>query len=74
MSISADDYLLMLYLLACRHLAVGDSQATLSFAYRCGRATVSVVVRETLAAIIKVLLKYVSLPSTPTQWKEIASV
>ncbi|XP_034254142.1 uncharacterized protein LOC117652975 [Thrips palmi] len=38
-----------------RYLAVGDCMTSLSFSYRCGKSTVSNIIRETLKAIIKVL-------------------
>lgn len=57
-----------------RHLAVGEPYSSLSYAYRIGTATVSVIIKKTLAAIIKVLQKIViSPPKDEAAWKTIAA-
>lgn len=57
-----------------RFLAVGEPLSSLSFAYRIGKATVSVVVRETMTALIKVLAPLaVAEPKCEEDWKYIAA-
>ena len=56
-----------------RFLATGDSQQTLSFSFRVGKATVSKIVAETSYAIYRVLKEtYLSLPKTKEDWLGIA--
>ena len=56
-----------------RFLATGESQQSLSFAYRIGKATVSKIVRETCDAIYEVLAPtFVRSPKTKADWLAIA--
>ena len=56
-----------------RFLATGDSQQTLSFSFRVGKATVSKIVAETSDAIYSVLKEtYLSSPKTKEDWLRIA--
>ena len=58
--------------LTLRFLATGESQQSLSFSYRVGKATVSKILRETSDAIYNALSPiYLSTPST-NDWIEIA--
>ena len=59
--------------LTLRYLASGDSQKSLSFAFRIGTTTVSNTVSETCIAIKETLsVKFLRLPRCPTDWLEIA--
>ena len=59
--------------LTLRFLATGESQISLSFQFKLGRATVSKILAETSTAIYKVLSeKYMRVPSTLEEWKAIA--
>jgi len=54
-------------------MAAGDSQYTLSFAYRCAQSTVSKILAETTRAIAyKLKYLYLKAPSTAEEWKGIA--
>ena len=56
-----------------RFLASGESQQSLSFAYRIGRATLSKILKETCGAIFSVLSEtYLRSPSSKNDWKKIA--
>lgn len=58
----------------CRFLAAGDSQGTLSFAYRCSRSTVSQILAETTRALIIVLKStFMKPPINETEWLEISA-
>ena len=58
--------------LTLRFLATGDSQQSLSFSFRIGKATVSKIISETCGAIYKVLQKkYGSPPETAAEWLKI---
>ena len=60
--------------LTLRSLATGESQQSLSFAYRIGKATVSKILRETCDAIYKLVAPaYLRPPSTKEDWIAIAS-
>ena len=55
------------------YLAYGDSQQSLSFAYRIARSTVSVIIHDTCAAIWEALSEvYVSPPQHCLEWKAIS--
>lgn len=59
--------------LTLRFLATGESQISLSFQFKIGRATVSKIVAETSEAIYKVLSeKYMRPPTTVEEWQAIA--
>ena len=59
--------------LTLRFLATGDSQQSLSFSFRIGKATVSKIISETCEAIYKVLKeKYLSAPETAAEWLNIS--
>ena len=59
--------------LTLRFLATGESQISLSFQFKIGRATVSKFLAETSVAISKVLFeKYMHAPSTLEECKHIA--
>lgn len=59
--------------LTIRYLATGDSQQSLSFAFRIGRSTVSGIIRETCVAIYSALAPiYMKAPSSSNEWLEIA--
>ena len=56
-----------------RFLATGDSQQSLSFSFRIGKATISKIISETCGAISKVLQeKYLSPPETAAEWLSIS--
>ena len=56
-----------------RFLATGDSQQSLSFSFRVGKATVSKIIIETCDAIYKVLKDtYMSRPSNQEEWLNIS--
>ena len=55
-----------------RFLASGESQQSLSFAYRIGKSTLSRILRETCDAIFSVLKDpYLKPPSPKDDWKNI---
>ena len=57
-----------------RFLATGDSQASMSYAYRVGRSTVSTIIAEVSDAIWNVLKdKYVHFPSHETECEAISN-
>lgn len=57
-----------------RYLATGDSQQTICFSYRIGKSTMSSILKETCMALWRCLKdKYLLLPTTAVQWKNIAS-
>ena len=59
--------------LTVRYLASGDSQISLSFAFRIGKSTVSNIVAEVSESIWLALKeKYVPFPSKKEQWKQIS--
>lgn len=59
--------------LTIRLLASGDSQQSLSFAFRIGRSTVSGIIRETCEAIYDTLSPiYLKAPNSPEEWESIA--
>ncbi|KAG1713960.1 Protein ANTAGONIST OF LIKE HETEROCHROMATIN PROTEIN 1 [Nymphon striatum] len=69
-SISAGERLSM----TLRYLASGNSQASISFAYRCGRSTVSTIIRETNQAIWDALQgQYLRKPNAE-EWQSIAKL
>ena len=60
--------------LTLRYLATGESQQSLSFSYRVGKATVSKIVSETSSAIYNALKNpYLKNPSLRNEWLTIAS-
>ena len=60
-------------MLTMRFLASGDSQVSLSYLFRMGKKSVSLIVSEISEAIIQVLLQdYMSPPETEEEWKNIA--
>ena len=60
--------------LTLRFLATGESQQSLSFAYRIGKATVNNILRETSDAIYKLVAPaYLRPPSTKEDWIAIAN-
>ena len=68
-SISASERLA----LTLRFLATGDSQQTLSYSFRIGKATVSKIVSETCEAIYSALKeKYLSYPKCEDDWLHIS--
>ncbi|GAB1867793.1 Nuclease harbi1-like protein [Camponotus japonicus] len=57
-----------------RFLAAGDSQGTLSFAYRCGQSTVSKILAETARALVSVLKNvFVKPPANEVEWRQVAA-
>ena len=59
--------------LTIRYLASGNSQQSMSFAYRLGRTTVSNIIQDTCLAIWDALSEtYLKPPSTSEDWKHIA--
>jgi hypothetical protein len=59
--------------LTIRYLASGNSQQSMSFAYRMGRTTVSNIIQETCSAIWDAFSEtYLRPPRTSEQWKKIA--
>ena len=55
--------------LTLRFLATGDSQQSLSFSFRIGKATVSKIISETCDAIYTVLKDtYLSPPQSKEEW------
>lgn len=60
--------------LCLRYLATGETQQSLSFSFRIGRATVSRIVRETCHAIWEDLQgEYLRVPQTAEEWQKIGS-
>ena len=60
--------------LTLRFLATGESQQSLSFSYRVGKATVCKIVSETLLAIYSALKEpYLKHPSSKEEWLDILS-
>lgn len=60
--------------LCLRYLATGETQQSLSFSFRMGRATVSKIVKETCHAIWEGLQgKYLKVPQTAEEWQKIGS-
>ena len=60
--------------LTLRFLATGESQQSLSFSYRIGKATVSKIVSETSLAIYNALKQpYLKPPSSEKEWSSISS-
>ena len=57
-----------------RFLATGDSQQTISFSYRIGLTTVSNIIAETCDALWIALPDYITSPSKPEEWKQIAAL
>ena len=59
--------------LTLRFLATGDSQQSLSFSFRIGKATVSRIMAETCDTIYEVLKDaYLSVPKTKDDWLKIS--
>lgn len=59
--------------LTLRFLATGDSQQSLSFSFRIGKATLSRIIAETCDAIYEVLKDaYLSVPKTKDDWLKIS--
>lgn len=59
--------------LTLRYLSSGDKQRSMSFGYRRGASTVSVVIRETCLTIWEALNEeYLRPPTLPEEWKNIA--
>ena len=59
--------------LTLRFLSTGDSQQSLSFSFRIGKATVNRIVAKTSDAIYEVLKeKYLSAPQTEEDWLKIS--
>ena len=57
-----------------RFLATRDSQQTISFNFRVGKATVCNIIQETCEALCKVLKpNYLKPPSSADEWREIAA-
>ncbi|XP_048513980.1 protein ALP1-like [Athalia rosae] len=57
-----------------RFLAAGDSQDSLSFAYRCAQSTVSCILKETTQVVIAVLKRlYLAPPTSEEEWRNVAS-
>ena len=60
--------------LTVRFLASGDSQQSLSFAFRIGRSTVLDIIEETCEAIYNILAPiYLKPPSFPQEWAKISN-
>ena len=60
--------------LTIRYLASGDSQQSMSFSYRIGKATVSNIIQETCQAIWDALNEeYLRAPTSSDEWKNIAN-
>ena len=60
--------------LTIRYLASGDSQQSMSFSYRMGKATVSNIIQETCQAIWDALNEeYLRPPTSTEEWKNIAN-
>ena len=60
-------------IITVRYLATGETQQSLSFAYRMGRTTVSNIVTETSKAIFEALAEtYLAPPKSSTDWEKIA--
>ena len=58
--------------LTLRYLVTGESQQSLSFSYRIGKATISKIVSETSIAIYKALNEpYLKPPSENNEWLSI---
>ena len=57
--------------LTLRFLASGESQQSLTFSFRMGKATVSKIISETCDAIIQVLSQHVNPPQSESDWKRI---
>ena len=56
-----------------RYLATGETQQSLSFAFRIGKATISKILAETSEAIYEVLKEeFLKVPRSQNQWLEIA--
>ena len=56
--------------LTLRYLASGNSQQSMSFAYRIGRTTVCNIIQETCSAIWQALKdKYLRAPKNIEEWK-----
>jgi len=61
--------------LTLRYLASMESQTSLSFSYRMGKSTVSIIQKETCDAIYQVLSpNYLRPPTTAIEWKENANM
>lgn len=56
-----------------RYLACGDSQRSLTYLYRFGKATISKVIKETTAAIWDALKNKCLNPPSKEEWTRIAS-
>ena len=68
-AITADERLAI----TLRFLATGDSQQSLSFSFRMGKATISKILTETSDAIYQVLKEnYLSVPKTKEDWIRIS--
>ncbi|KAG1682212.1 hypothetical protein GQR58_011217 [Nymphon striatum] len=62
----------LIHSLLHRYLASGNSQASICFEYRCGRSTVSTIIRETNKAICDALQsRYLQRPNAD-EWQSIA--
>jgi hypothetical protein len=60
-------------MITLRFLASGDSYHSLSYAFRTGISTISNIIPEVCHAIYEELAeKYIRLPSTPQEWREVA--
>lgn len=60
--------------LCLRYLATGESQRSLSFSFRMGKATVSTIVKETCHALWEGLQgEYLKVPQTAEEWAKIGS-
>ena len=56
-----------------RFLATGESQQSLTYAFRVGKATISKVIAETCDAIYLSLGDYIQCPSNAEEWRNVAS-
>ena len=69
-AITAEERLVM----TLRFLATGETQQSLSFSFRVGKSTICKIISETCVAIYESLkTQYLSCPTSPEDWKRIAS-
>ena len=60
--------------LTTRYLASGDSQQSMSFSYRMGKATLTNIIQETCQAIWDALnADYLRPPTSTDEWKNVAN-
>lgn len=56
-----------------RFLATGDSQQSIAFSFRLGHSTVTKIIEETSEALWSSLADYIKTPTTPNEWRKIAT-